>query len=422
MRKPLSILAGKSLITLARLTGSHGSAMPGAVAEKLDPKLLKHLLGQLPEGLVMVTGTNGKTTTTKALVTLLESQGKRVLTNKHGSNYTRGILSSLIEQANLQGQLNYDIAVLEVDEAYTRVVAKQFAPRWLVVLNVMRDQLDRYGEVDTTAKKIGLAVEQVSEGAVLNLHDQRVADLEQQLPKSAKALTFNLSPELAKHLPAEAHHKSKSSSKAQADVLLESFNGGKAKFRINSKSYEAQLRVAGLHNASNLSAALAAALAIVPEAKIEDLITSLQTVPAAFGRGEVVKLGETDITLALVKNPAGFAASLKSYAQDGYDSMMFAVNDQFADGRDVSWLWDVDYSELPLDVRKVCSGVRGYDMALRLQYDDRPADVIALEFDDALKELRSNNPKRAIIFCTYTSMLAIRKQLAKQTDMEAIWE
>ncbi len=420
----IAIISAKLITKLSRLGGGHGSALPGAVAEKLDPKLLAQLLGQLPEGLVMVTGTNGKTTTTKALVAILEGQGKRVLTNRHGSNYTRGILSALIEQTNWRGRLDYDLAILEVDEAYTRVIAKLFAPRWLVVLNVMRDQLDRYGEIDTTADKIGKAVEQVTEGAILNLHDHRVAALAKRLPAGKRAVTFDLGAELAKVLPSEDdHYQAKAATKSEAaDVRLTHFEDGQATFNVGGQAHQTSLKTAGLHNAVNFSAALATATALLPDAPADQLLSHLANLAPAFGRGEIVQLGNCQLTLALVKNPAGFQSSLAAYAASDYQAMLFAINDDFADGRDVSWLWDVDFSQLPKDTLKVCTGTRGYDMAIRLQYDDRPASDTTLDLKAALGQLRGSEPRQAIIFCTYTAMLKLRKLLGKQTKVEAIWE
>ena len=181
---------------LLRASGRTGSALPGLVVEKLNPNVLQTILGQLPYGVIIVSGTNGKTTTTKILTSLLEAQGLRVLTNKTGSNFVRGIISVLVEYARVDGKLEYDIAVFEQDEAYAVRLARKIKPRGVVALNVMRDQMDRFGEIDTTTKMLQKLVVAATDWVVLNANDERISTLKPR--DSAQTFWYGYSPELLK--------------------------------------------------------------------------------------------------------------------------------------------------------------------------------------------------------------------------------
>ena len=424
--KILVILLGKLLIAGLKLSGRNGSALPGLVAEKLYPNLLQKQLDQLPEGIVIVTGTNGKTTTTKSLVYLLEQSGLKVLTNPTGSNFTRGVYATLIKYSKLSGGLDYDIAVLELDEAYSRLFAKQYQPRYVLALNVMRDQLDRYGEIDKTAEMIGETVAQARDGVILNHDDPRVRDLAQLT--EAKVSYFGVSPELKAQLPTDddlhahpkKHKKGARKNRSKNTVTLSDYKPGSIGFRVAGKLYRTRVQIAGIHNASNLSAALAAAMVVVPDMEPQFLVPTMKAIPAAFGRGEIIQVGEKRITLALVKNPSGFRQSLRSYETSEFGSVAFVINDDFADGRDVSWLWDVDFTSVDDNNTKYAGGSRANDMALRLKYDEKHASVIPRE-NDLLAAIMGDKSEQALIYCTYTAMLEIRGLLGRKANIEEIW-
>ncbi|HSG78921.1 MAG TPA: Mur ligase family protein, partial [Acidimicrobiia bacterium] len=176
MRLLLAMLLGRFAGRLSRLLGRGGSAVPGLVAEKVDPRVVEKLVARLRDGVVVVTGTNGKTTTAKMLVSILRADGRDVVTNRTGSNLVRGIATLLIEVGTLRGGMRGDLAVFEVDEAALRVIAPRLRPRFVVVTNLARDQLDRFGELVTTAGHIASALEHAG-GAVLNADDDMVAGL-----------------------------------------------------------------------------------------------------------------------------------------------------------------------------------------------------------------------------------------------------
>lgn len=416
-----------------RVVGKNGSALPGLMVEKLYPNFLNSQLDQLEGGVVIVTGTNGKTTTTKSLVYILEQCGLKVFTNPTGSNLTRGIYSSLIKYSSILGKLDYDIAVIELDEAYSRKFAKKYAPRLVLVLNVMRDQLDRYGEIDKTAEMIGETVSRATEGAVLNYDDSRVRNL--KTSQGAHTSFYGINESLIEHMPSEddfhgisihspaKHTQNKKPNKSKLinlEVELTNFSKGSAGFTIDGKVYHTAVKIAGIHNAFNLTAALATAIRICPEIEPQFMVPSMKNIPAAFGRGEVISIGDTRVVLALVKNPSGFRQSLESYDSSDYDAIGFAINDNYADGRDVSWLWDVDFKSIEKNNEKITGGTRGADMQLRLKYDEvKSSNIPDLKY--MLKELLDGNHSSILIFCTYTSMLELRKIISQKTDVENIW-
>ncbi len=420
---PYITLLGKAVRTLARLRGG-GSALPGLFVETIDPHFTKRTLAQLIDGVVVISGTNGKTTTTKMVVELLESQGLRVFTNRTGSNFTRGVAAALLGEVDNRGKLNADIAVLELDEAHAVSFVRAIPPRFSLLLNVMRDQLDRFGEIDTAAKMLAVIAKNTSEGVVLNREDPRVAAIADMLTNQ-DIQYFGLAPNLRQLFPSDDEMRGTTTKKSpklpDADVILQAIKDDQAQFVINGKSVTTSLKLQGVYNVYNAAAALALTRTIVGD-KLdqEKLIAALSQVTPAFGRGEVVTIGGQPLELVLVKNPSGFRLSLSSFKPVGYKTMI-AINDNYADGRDMSWLWDVDFDSLQPGGVAMIAGIRAYDMALRLQYEEVAVDHVESNLAQALRQFIDENtdqPKR--IFCTYTAMLALRQTLAKMTDVETI--
>jgi UDP-N-acetylmuramyl tripeptide synthase len=425
MSKPYVTLLGKAVRYITRLRGG-GSALPGLFVEKIDPNFIKRTLSQLPHGVVVISGTNGKTTTTKMVVELLQSQGFRVFTNRTGSNFTRGVAAALLGEVDNKGNLDADIAVLELDEAHAVAFVKSVPPKYSLLLNVMRDQLDRFGEIDTTAKMLAVIAKSTTDAVVLNREDPRVSAIAKILTHQ-KVSYFGLSPELS-HLfpnddemrdrPTQAKNRVQS---VQADVVLKSLKDDVAQFTLDNKMITTKLRLQGIYNIYNAAAALALTK-VIAENKLDEqkLTDTLAEITPAFGRGETVTIGGQPLELVLVKNPSGFRLSLSSFSPDGYATMI-AINDNYADGRDMSWLWDVEFDSLKKGGVAEVSGVRAYDMALRLQYDEVLISHVEPNLSAALREFITANaetPKR--IFCTYTAMLALRRELSKMTNVEVI--
>jgi len=424
MRNSYTTLLGKAVRKIAQMRGG-GSALPGLFVEKIDPDFISRTLAQLPDGVVVVSGTNGKTTTTKMVVELLESQGLRVFTNRTGSNFTRGVAASLLGEVDTKGNLAADIAVLELDEAHAVHFVRAVAPRYSLLLNVMRDQLDRFGEIDTTAKMLAQIAARTTDTVVLNREDPRVSKIAKILTKQ-EIRYFGLAPGLKKLFPSDddmrgAKAPDAKDSQVLADVTLEAIGGDGATFAIGDKKVTLSLHLQGVYNIYNAAAALTLARAIAGEAYDEPkMLAALSQVEPAFGRGETVTIGGQPCELVLVKNPSGFRLSLASFPPEGV-STMIAINDNYADGRDMSWLWDVDFTSLKEAGVAEVSGVRAYDMALRLQYDEVAVSHVEPGLAAALQHFintSSTQPKR--IFCTYTAMLALRRELAKITDVERV--
>lgn len=434
---------GKSVRAVARLRGG-GTALPGRVIEKIDPDFMARTLAQLPYGVVLVSGTNGKTTTTRIVSSMLVSLGLKVFTNPTGSNFTRGVISALLDKVSMGGKLDADIAVLELDEAYAVHFVKQVKPRYSLLLNVLRDQLDRFGEIDTTARMLSAVAESTRGTVVLNREDPRIASLADVVKRSegAQVAYFGLSDDLMSFFPTDdtmysdieenegaqnnfdlAHYR-------PASVTLTSLQGNAANFTFahdggndggKNTTYEAHLKLEGVYNAFNVAAALALVRDIMGrEASDAELIRAATEVTPAFGRGESITINEDTVELILVKNPMGFRLALKSFSPRDCATMI-VINDEYADGRDMSWLWDVDFTSLTQDGVQMVSGVRATDMALRLAYDGVTDPTVESDIPHALKVfLDQTQGKKKHIYCTYTAMLAVRKALAQYGEVEDV--
>ena len=417
-RQMISTIIGKGVKKVARLRGG-GSALPGLVIEKIDPKFIQRTLKDLPQGVVIISGTNGKTTTTKIVVELLESVGLRVFTNRTGSNFSRGVAAALLDEVNLRGKLEADIAVLELDEAWAVKFVQMVRPRFSLLLNVMRDQLDRFGEIDNTASLLQKIAEATTDTVVLNRDDPRIFKISKNI--QAKKVFFGTTDELLKLMPTEDNLKygtAIANQSVNVDVLLKKISGQEATLQIDNKETAVNLKLTGVYNLLNAAAATALARQITGPEVTDTILSALENIKPAFGRGETIFLNGTPIELILVKNPSGFRLALLSFAKNS-SATMIAVNDNYADGRDVSWFWDVDFSALKKVV--MVSGVRAYDMALRLQYDEVAIEKIDTDITRALDDFINNHPEEPKqIFCSYTAMTAIRRLLSGKTDIEEI--
>ena len=422
MSKPYVTLLGKAVRYVAKLRGG-GSALPGLFVERIDPQFIKRTLADLEYGVIVISGTNGKTTTTKMVVELLEGQGLKVFTNRTGSNFTRGVAASLLGEVTMSGKLTADIAVLELDEAHAVHFVDSIPPRYSLLLNVMRDQLDRFGEIDATAQLLAHIAKATTGSVVLNREDPRVASIADQLT-SQKVSFFGLDQELRHLFPNDDElHEEKATYpvNTRAAVTLDTLDGHTASFSIGTKKVTTKLKLQGIYNVYNAAAALALVQEVLGSAIDYDTLgNSLANVAPAFGRGETITIGGQPLELVLVKNPSGFRLGLSSFDPEGYATMI-AINDNYADGRDMSWLWDVDFQSLQPGGVSVVSGIRAYDMGLRLQYDEIEATHIEPIIDVALHYFIthfSEQPKR--IYCTYTAMLSLRRELGKMTAVEVI--
>ena len=434
MRSRLTVALGRTARLAARMRGggSGGTAFPGLVMERTDPGFLERTLGRLPRGVIVVSGTNGKTTTTKMVVQLLREQGLKVFTNRTGSNFVRGVLASLLTEVDAAGNLDADIAVLELDEAHAVHFVARVRPRACLLLNVMRDQLDRFGEIDYTASLLHSIAQATSDVVVLNGDDPRLAAPAFLEDVTARVVSFGAGEDLRSLFLSDDDLRTGLASPrdrgegAGPRVTLEAINGQRATVRVDGASHEVDFAIPGVHNLLNACAALGVVLEVLGEdADLPGLLATLGTVQAAFGRGEVLTLDGRPVQLSLVKNPAGFRMGLLSAAAQAQagEVVVVAINDEYADGRDMSWLWDVDFAALRANGVAVVTGVRAWDMALRLRYDDVEVTDVEPDLRKAVALMRraatdADRPMR--IFTTYTAMLALRSILGEMTDVEEV--
>lgn len=436
---------GKGVRWGTRLLGGSGSTLPGLVVERLVPRAVPGLLAQLPRGVVLVTGTNGKTTTTMLLTALLRDQGLRVATNPTGSNFVRGVASALVDQADLTGRLRADVAVLELDEAHAARFVALVRPRCVVLLNVVRDQLDRFAETDGVADLLAGVARRATEAVVLNVDDPHLRPLAGSLPEQ-RVTTFGAAPSWRSSLPvdptcatatgpslpslpalpalptpaAPSVLPARPAPTSRPTVAVERCApDGRVTFAVPGGLVEARWRLAGAHNALNAAAALAATHAVLGSAPDpRTLAATLAAARPAFGRGERFVVDGEPVEIVLVKNPCGFQAALGAHGGPG-GATLVAVNDAYADSKDTSWLWDVDFSGLR-DQAVHVSGSRADDVALRLAYDDVPVSCAVNDVPDAVRAFVDRNrhvPKR--VFCTYTAMLEVRSALGATRRVEA---
>ena len=473
-RNTLTLALGHGARAASRLRGSGGSAFPGLVMEKADPHFMARALAPLPYGVVLVSGTNGKTTTTRMVVELLRGQGLKVFTNPTGSNFTRGVVAALLGAMPLNGRLDADVAVLELDEAHATHFVRTVKPRAALLLNVMRDQLDRFGEIDYTASLLHKVARATTGTVVLNADDPRLAAPSFRADLRADVRGFAVSPQLrsvflsddelhdsldgctlgqpkkdAETTPATesepatkpepAEQPAKPEQPAQPKpaeqpaqpleivATLEEMVGRHAVIDLAGHRHEVDFAIPGAHNILNATAAMGLVKELLGERTDEQaLAASAAKVTAAFGRGELLSIDGQEVELGLVKNPAGFRMSLLSAAAVRSQQpplIMIAINDQYADGRDMSWLWDVDFTPLKQAGVSIVTGVRATDMALRLSYDDVAVGKIEANLSQALAQLvkLSREQHRPIrILSTYTAMLELRSLLASYTDVEEV--
>jgi len=452
-----TLLITKTAAMLSRMLGrGGGQALPGLVAEKLDPHLAGKLAAGLLHGVILVTGTNGKTTTTKLIAAMLEANGERVLTNSTGSNLKRGVTSALIVAADMSGHIDATIGLFEVDEASLRLVAPELKPRHIMVLHLFRDQLDRYGELDTTAALIGQGIAATQAKVYLNADDPLVASLAKYAAASELVSYFGI-----EGLPSHAstahqtatdsdrcpvcrerlvfsrvfyghighyrcptgHFSRPQPSVAITGVEQTGLEGSKFTVAIEGKRTEVSFPLPGTYNLYNALAGLSLGNGVGIE--VSKMVGVLQSAEAAFGRVERVELEGRTLYLLLIKNPAGFTQVVETFLAGRPDlRVLMAINDLDADGRDVSWLWDVPLEALAQHRPTVLTaGLRGADMAVRLHYAGIPS-APAESFEDAITKLVQATPKggTAYVLPTYTAMLEIRRLLSKLTQMPEVWK
>ncbi len=448
-------LVARAVGAASRASGrGGGTTLPGRLLLRLEPHAIARLGSRLDGGVTLVSATNGKTTTAGMLAALLEGDGRIPVHNRAGSNMTWGIATALLEQQGREG-------LFEVDEAWLPRVAAELEPALVVLGNLFRDQLDRYGETEILAGEWAKTVAERTGRTrfALNADDPLIADLgrDGEGRRREEIVYFGIDdeaqalPELqhafdAKHCRRCGHPYAYArafvghlghyscpgcgSGRPDPDVVatrieLHGMRGSSVAVRTPGGELAIELPLPGLYNVYNALAAIAAALelGIAPER----IAPALKGMRGAFGRVETVAVGDKPISILLVKNPAGaneVLRTLKLEAAVGGLDLWIALNDRIADGRDVSWVWDADFELLAGAVRRVtCAGTRAPEMALRLKYAGWPEGSIAVEpeVEASLDRAVEDAPGRLFALPTYTALLELHKVLSGRGLTEEFW-
>lgn len=460
MRRTAAIVAAKTAATLSRaLRRGGGTALPGLIAERVDPGLVTALAKRLGRGSVIVTGTNGKTTTSRLVRNVVEAAGLRSVANREGSNMMRGVAAALAEAATWDGKMRgrkKRIGVFEVDEATMPKVAQAISPRAVLFTNLFRDQLDRYGEVETVAAIWREGIAKFPDDVVLaiNADDPSVASLRETArgpivlyglddtsqasvtvehasdarwcPRCGAELTYAVVfYGHIGHWSCGGCGNTRPESDVACTKLTSDADGMILAIRTPSGVIDVRMPLTGVYNAYNAIAAAATGVALgLDDPAIQQGLASFT---AGFGRQERMQVRGRDVELILAKNPAGLNQVLRTITANGSQhDMAFFLNDNIADGRDISWIWDVDFELLAGKLRTLTvSGGRAWDMALRLKYaglGDAPTveEDIAMALTEALE--RTPEGETLYVIPTYTAMLDVRNILGRWAGRGSFWE
>ena len=449
------LAAARAVGGITRRAGRGGTSLPGKVLIRLEPHAISELSARLPRGTAIVSATNGKTTTAAMVASIMRRAGVALVHNRAGANMAGGVASALLDAAHNRG-IDGELGLFEVDEFWLDRIMPQLGPRAVLLGNLFRDQLDRYGELETIADRWAAAVAQLpsSSALVLNADDPLVADLGRG---GANATYFGVEdPSVA--MPEMQHASdSKHCRRCGAAYVYDAIYLGhlgfyrcvscgrqrpaphvaaerialegtrSASFVLRTPVGEARvaLPLPGLYNVYN--ALGAAALCLELSIDLDTVVAGLEAVTAAFGRAETVAIGSTQLQVLLVKNPAGANEILRTLAlEDGELELLAILNDRTADGRDISWIWDADFELLASHLGRVtCAGTRAAELALRLKYagvagkrlDVRPELASAL--DAAVSHAGS---ERLFVLPTYTALLELHSLLASRGFVHQFWE
>ncbi|MCY0900159.1 MAG: MurT ligase domain-containing protein [Firmicutes bacterium] len=443
----VAVWVGRMVGWLSRTMGRGGSSLPGMVSRRIDPGVLTALAQHLSWGAILLSGTNGKTTTAAVVRQILLQGQQRVVTNRAGANLIEGLTAAFVQYERWRVWPRASLALLETDEATMPRAGQEIRPRMVVVTNFFRDQLDRYGELSTTVRYVARGLEWVRDDGwlVLNADDPQVAGL-----AGNKRSTVFYGLELPAAWPGDEGERGDARFCPRCGTALEytrryyahvghytcphcrwnrprpsvrvvewSPDTGRVMVDTDQDRLVIPWHLPGIYNLYNLAAGIATALAA--EVSPEVIRAALANFKPAFGRMEHLTVGSMRWWLALVKNPTGFNQVLAAIAQErGHAfSVLVAINDHYADGRDVSWLWDVDLERWiqPIQAQHwYVTGTRAYDMAVRLKYAGIPPDQLSVDdqIERCLDRLRHEQPIDTLyVLPTYTALLKIRQQLTR---------
>ena len=441
MSDRLLSLRGRAAQNLGRLAGvlsralrlGAGQSVVGRIANTVDPSLLGSLARSLTGGSVIILGTNGKTSTTAMIARAATFAGRNVVTNATGANLVGGVVGALM------GGGPAELGVIEADEVVAPRVAAALRPRVLVWTNVFRDQLDRYGEVDLILGYLSRAADGLAENGtlVVDADDPGLVSAAQRTGKQVSYFGLTHGREDASHIAADSGdcprcgtplrysatflghlgvYRCPSCGWGRPDpdvsvtpVELRGARRLRARVRAGEQEAEFSLQMGGLSAASNLGAATAALRAL--DIPLDVAAQALDEMPTLFGRGEEISVGATNGLLTLMKNPAGGNELIAELLEDGYRRVFVAVNDRYADGLDVSWLWDIEFERFAGRLDELAAtGRRAYDVAVRLKYAGLDVSAVEPQLRDSMRTMAARSEPFAVL-ATYTAMREIRAAL-----------
>lgn len=431
-----AITSSKTVSLLSKLIGNKSSALPGKVARTIYPKALEHLGKQVKNEIIVVTGTNGKTTTNNLIRDILKASGQWIVCNDVGANMINGVTTAFVKQANIFGSLKATYACIEVDEASLQKVVDEITPTKIVITNLFRDQLDRYGEIDLTAKAIDNALEKLEDNDVtliLNADDPLTAQFkykhnfktyfygvgDNKVSKSCEearegrfcafcgtelVYKYYFYSQLGDYTCPKCDFKRPSLDYAAVNV--DTSDGIHFDLKSNGKSELLSINYTGFYNVYNCLAAAATTISL--GIGVESISKALANYKPQIGRMEKFIL-EKPVILNLSKNPAGFNQAIDTVASDTRKkNALIIINDNAQDGRDVSWLWDCDFENLiSANINKYyVSGIRKEDMAVRLKYSGVSEAKIFIEDDikKAIENIVNDNIEIAYVLANYTAI------------------
>jgi UDP-N-acetylmuramyl tripeptide synthase len=421
----------------------------------MEPEAISRLSARLPLGSAIVSATNGKTTTAAMAAEILRRSGISLVHNRAGANMAGGIAATLLSAARPGGRMDGRLGLFEVDEFWLAGLIGQLSPRVIALGNLFRDQLDRYGELDTIADRWAAAIAALPVGVelALNADDPLIADLGRErtgvryfgvedpsvaigeLPHAADSghcracgAAYVYEVVYLGHLgvyrcPGCGRERPRPEMRAES-ITLRGTAGADFRLVCDAGAREVSLPLPGLYNVYNALAA--ATLCLSLGCSLDDVAGGLAGVAAAFGRAETVHVGGTELQLLLIKNPAGANEVLRTLAlEPGEVDVLAVLNDRIADGRDISWVWDADWEQVAGRVRRVtCAGTRAAEMALRLKYAGVPVDRLTVlpklgaALDLAVGEAAGG---RLYALPTYTALLELREELTARGHVPAYW-
>lgn len=446
MRKLLAVWAAKLASVAGKLVGKKSSSTPGVIAMKICPSLISSLKKNITKGVIVTCGTNGKTTTNNLLNTALKKSGYTTICNDLGANMLGGVATTFAMACNIFGKFKADYAVLEVDEASARRVFKYIKPDVMVITNLFRDQLDRYGEIDKTIEFLNEAID-MSDGVKLVLNGDD--PLLKQFGDGREAYYFGISEQVlpqvdetkegrfcAKcggeqeynyfHYSQLGDYYCPHCGNKRPDINFPATNvdlSESMKFTVGSDNIDVNYR--GFYNIYNILAVYASLNVL--GVKTENFNNILSDYKPQIGRMELIKIGNKPCILNLAKNPAGFNQAIQTVLLDKRKKdVIVAINDLANDGRDVSWLWDVDFdklSEANLNTLTT-TGIRLYDISLRFKYADVKVDNITSNMKEAIKKCVENSDSEVCyvlvnytaLFSTQTTMLGLQGEIGGDSD------